>query len=220
MRAGLFPYSDYVIGADTILHESEDFFSLIEAHNTRPLKLYVYNCDTDKCRDVTLTPDSAWGGEGSLGCGIGYGYLHRIPHNVARSGDVNTSAQSAAAASVEKPKKTIAAVLGIDEQGSEGATINPSNVAQTSNVLTSNTATSTSGLFGQGMQPVLPISSSSEITVSNASSINQGLSGPPRLPQPTPAMSSQPQTITTPLSIPGRLSFILSARIMQTIFHN
>jgi len=26
-----------------------------------------------------LTPNSAWGGEGSLGCGIGYGYLHRIP---------------------------------------------------------------------------------------------------------------------------------------------
>ena len=28
---------------------------------------------------VVLTPNSAWGGEGSLGCGIGYGYLHRIP---------------------------------------------------------------------------------------------------------------------------------------------
>ena len=28
---------------------------------------------------VTLTPNGAWGGEGSLGCGIGYGYLHRIP---------------------------------------------------------------------------------------------------------------------------------------------
>ena len=26
-----------------------------------------------------LTPNSDWGGEGSLGCGIGYGYLHRIP---------------------------------------------------------------------------------------------------------------------------------------------
>lgn len=26
-----------------------------------------------------LTPNSEWGGEGSLGCGIGYGYLHRIP---------------------------------------------------------------------------------------------------------------------------------------------
>lgn len=28
---------------------------------------------------VLLTPNSGWGGEGSLGCGIGFGYLHRIP---------------------------------------------------------------------------------------------------------------------------------------------
>lgn len=28
---------------------------------------------------VTLTPNSAWGGEGCIGCDIGYGYLHRIP---------------------------------------------------------------------------------------------------------------------------------------------
>ena len=28
---------------------------------------------------LSLTPDSDWGGEGSLGCGIGYGYLHRLP---------------------------------------------------------------------------------------------------------------------------------------------
>ncbi len=28
---------------------------------------------------MLLTPNSEWGGEGSLGCGIGYGYLHRIP---------------------------------------------------------------------------------------------------------------------------------------------
>ncbi len=33
----------------------------------------------DAVREVLLTPNSAWGGEGSLGCGIGYGYLHRIP---------------------------------------------------------------------------------------------------------------------------------------------
>ena len=24
-------------------------------------------------------PNGAWGGEGSIGAGIGYGYLHRIP---------------------------------------------------------------------------------------------------------------------------------------------
>ena len=26
-----------------------------------------------------MTPNSDWGGEGCIGCGIGYGYLHRIP---------------------------------------------------------------------------------------------------------------------------------------------
>uniref|UniRef100_A0ABM5ES76 Golgi reassembly-stacking protein 2 n=1 Tax=Pogona vitticeps TaxID=103695 RepID=A0ABM5ES76_9SAUR len=77
--AGLRPYSDYIIGADTVMNESEDLFSLIETHESKPLKLYVYNTDTDNCREVVITPNSAWGGEGSLGCGIGYGYLHRIP---------------------------------------------------------------------------------------------------------------------------------------------
>jgi len=77
--AGLRSDSDFIIGADSVLHESEDLFSLIEAHEGRPLKLYVYNTETDHCREVTITPNGAWGGEGSLGCGIGYGYLHRIP---------------------------------------------------------------------------------------------------------------------------------------------
>ncbi|XP_012597620.1 Golgi reassembly-stacking protein 1 isoform X2 [Microcebus murinus] len=77
--AGLQPYADYVIGADQLLQESEDFFSLIESHEGRPLKLMIYNTETDSCREVTLTPNAAWGGDGSLGCGIGYGYLHRIP---------------------------------------------------------------------------------------------------------------------------------------------
>lgn len=61
------------------LFQSEDLFTLIESHEGKPLKLYVYNVDDDGCREVTITPNGAWGGEGSLGCGIGYGYLHRIP---------------------------------------------------------------------------------------------------------------------------------------------
>ncbi|KAM9680610.1 Golgi reassembly-stacking protein 1 isoform 2-T2 [Dama dama] len=77
--AGLHPYTDYVVGSDQILQESEDFFSLIESHEGKPLKLMVYNSESDSCREVTVTPNAAWGGEGSLGCGIGYGYLHRIP---------------------------------------------------------------------------------------------------------------------------------------------
>ncbi|XP_071347464.1 Golgi reassembly-stacking protein 1a [Trachinotus anak] len=79
--AGLQPHCDYIVGADQVLQDSEDFFSLIEAHEGKPLKLLVYNTLTDGCREVVVTPNGAWGGEGSLGCGIGYGYLHRIPAN-------------------------------------------------------------------------------------------------------------------------------------------
>ncbi|XP_034985804.1 Golgi reassembly-stacking protein 1 isoform X1 [Zootoca vivipara] len=77
--AGLKPHTDYIVGSDQILQESEDFFSLIETHEGKPLKLMVYNTEADSCREVFVTPNGAWGGEGSLGCGIGYGYLHRIP---------------------------------------------------------------------------------------------------------------------------------------------
>uniref|UniRef100_UPI0037E94552 Golgi reassembly-stacking protein 1-like n=1 Tax=Semicossyphus pulcher TaxID=241346 RepID=UPI0037E94552 len=77
--AGLLPHDDYIVGADQVMQDSEDFFSLIEAHEGKPLKLLVYNTQTDGCREVVVTPNGAWGGEGSLGCGIGYGYLHRIP---------------------------------------------------------------------------------------------------------------------------------------------
>lgn len=77
--AGLRSFTDYIIGADSVLHESEDLYALVENHEGRSLKLYVYNSVEDACREVTITPNSNWGGEGSLGCGIGYGYLHRIP---------------------------------------------------------------------------------------------------------------------------------------------
>lgn len=77
--AGLRPHTDYIIGADTVLHDTEDFFNLIGQHEGKALKLYVYNSETDGCREVTITPNGGWGGEGSIGCGIGYGYLHRIP---------------------------------------------------------------------------------------------------------------------------------------------
>ncbi len=49
------------------------------------MKLYVYNSDNDSTREINLTPNIGWGGEGSLGCGIGYGYLHRIPFRTSNS---------------------------------------------------------------------------------------------------------------------------------------
>ncbi|KAK9503560.1 hypothetical protein O3M35_010093 [Rhynocoris fuscipes] len=135
--AGLKPFSDYIIGADSVLHESEDLFTLIEAHEGRCLKLYVYNIDQDCCREVTITPNSNWPGEGSLGCGIGYGYLHRIPirhidpeskpllsgsENSAHQGVPKENAPQSAVAStpaqekpVEKPLEDKMANLSIDK---------------------------------------------------------------------------------------------------------
>ncbi|XP_058462322.1 Golgi reassembly-stacking protein 2 [Malaya genurostris] len=99
-EAGLIPFTDYIIGADSILHESEDLFTLIASHEGRPLKMYVYNIDKDACREVTITPNTKWGGEGSLGCGIGYGYLHRIPIRMMPTDSTTTSALSQTMTSV------------------------------------------------------------------------------------------------------------------------
>ncbi|CAD6193532.1 unnamed protein product [Caenorhabditis auriculariae] len=83
--AGLVADTDYILGAESVLHQADDLIALVQANEGKPLKLYVYNVDTDVVREVSLTPNSAWGGEGCLGCDIGYGYLHRIPISVDRS---------------------------------------------------------------------------------------------------------------------------------------
>lgn len=77
--AGLRPFTDYIIGTETSMTDMNDFFMLIERRHGMPTKFYVYNSETDTTREVILTPNIKWGGEEYLGCGIGYGYLHRIP---------------------------------------------------------------------------------------------------------------------------------------------
>lgn len=78
--AGLLPYSDYVIGSpESILRGEAALGELIEAFIDQPLRLFVYNHEYDATRLVTLTPARNWGGEGALGCVLGYGALHRVP---------------------------------------------------------------------------------------------------------------------------------------------
>jgi len=48
-------------------------------HLNRPLRLFVYNHEYNVTRPVTITPSRGWGGEGALGCVLGFGALHRIP---------------------------------------------------------------------------------------------------------------------------------------------
>ncbi|KAH7727522.1 Protein Y42H9AR.1 [Aphelenchoides avenae] len=91
--AGLQANTDYVLGAESVLQQADDLIALVQANIGKPVKLYVYNVDTDSVREVSLTPNSNWGGEGCLGCDIGYGYLHRIPVSVDRSKPSNNSVQ-------------------------------------------------------------------------------------------------------------------------------
>ncbi|CDZ98340.1 Golgi reassembly stacking protein GRASP65, contains PDZ domain [Phaffia rhodozyma] len=78
--AGLVPYGDWIIGwAGGVLQDENDFYDVVEGHVDMPLRLFVYSADFDTLREVVLVPNRQWGGEGLLGCGVGYGLLHRIP---------------------------------------------------------------------------------------------------------------------------------------------
>jgi hypothetical protein len=78
--AGFLPYSDYVIGSpEGVLRGDGGLGELVEEFMNRPLRLYVYNSEYDVTRMITITPAKNWGGEGALGCVLGYGALHRIP---------------------------------------------------------------------------------------------------------------------------------------------
>ncbi|KAF9282169.1 Golgi reassembly-stacking protein 2 [Mortierella alpina] len=79
-QAGLCAHSDYVIGTPLgIMRGEGDLYDLIEDYIGDPLPLHVYNVDRNQVREVVIVPSEEWGGEGLLGCDVGYGYLHRLP---------------------------------------------------------------------------------------------------------------------------------------------
>ena len=79
-QACLFPFSDWILGSpEGALHGEGGLGELVEDHLGRPLRLWVYNNEYNVTREVTLTPSRDWGGEGAVGCVLGYGALHRLP---------------------------------------------------------------------------------------------------------------------------------------------
>ncbi|KAG0286988.1 hypothetical protein BGZ97_007234 [Linnemannia gamsii] len=68
-KAGLCAHSDYVIGTPYgIMRGEGDLYDLVEDNIGEPLRLHI-----------VIIPNEEWGGEGLLGCDVGYGYLHRLP---------------------------------------------------------------------------------------------------------------------------------------------
>ncbi|KAI1323229.1 GRASP55/65 PDZ-like domain-containing protein [Xylariaceae sp. FL0255] len=78
--AGLLPYSDYILGTpDATLYGESGLGELVDDYIGRPLKLWVYNNEYNVTREVEIVPSRDWGGEGALGCVLGFGALHRLP---------------------------------------------------------------------------------------------------------------------------------------------
>lgn len=79
-QGGLLPFSDYILGSpEGSLRGEGALGELVEDHIGRPLRLFVYNNEYNVTREVTIHPSRDWGGEGALGCVLGYGALHRLP---------------------------------------------------------------------------------------------------------------------------------------------
>uniref|UniRef100_A0A8D0H5U2 Golgi reassembly stacking protein 2 n=1 Tax=Sphenodon punctatus TaxID=8508 RepID=A0A8D0H5U2_SPHPU len=184
--AGLRPHSDYIIGADTVMNESEDLFSLIETHEAKPLKLYVYNTDTDNCREVVITPNSSWGGDGSLGCGIGYGYLHRIPTRPFEEGKKISIPGQLPSAPISPLKDGFTELSSVTPQ----PTLPPGTTGieqGLSGLSISSTPTTVSNVLNTGVPtaPLLPPQVSQ--CLSSVPSVNPATTLPGLMPMPLPA---------------------------------
>lgn len=74
------PYGDYIVGTpEGSVHGEAGLGELVEDYLSRTLRLYVYNHEYTVTRLVTITPSRSWGGNGALGCVLGFGALHRLP---------------------------------------------------------------------------------------------------------------------------------------------
>lgn len=73
--AGLVPFFDFiqiVDGNDIAARESHFFREYLTQSTGKMIKLEVYNSKTQGTREVFLTPNSTWGGQGLLGCSINW----------------------------------------------------------------------------------------------------------------------------------------------------
>ena len=57
----------------------EEFAKYIEVNEGALIRLHVYNVDHEAVREVSLTPNKNWGGDGLLCCDVSFGYFNKIP---------------------------------------------------------------------------------------------------------------------------------------------
>eukprot|EP00475_Leptophrys_vorax_P034405 TRINITY_DN5546_c0_g1_i2.p1 TRINITY_DN5546_c0_g1~~TRINITY_DN5546_c0_g1_i2.p1 ORF type:complete len:169 (+),score=51.85 TRINITY_DN5546_c0_g1_i2:465-971(+) len=104
-EAGLESFEDYLLGTDEVVFRNFAAFASVfpedddgsekkktaeddvkekktvaeEKRNEEALTIFVFHHRTAKLRVVRLFPNPKWGGNGSLGCDVGYGTAHQMP---------------------------------------------------------------------------------------------------------------------------------------------
>uniref|UniRef100_A0A7S3PNA2 PDZ GRASP-type domain-containing protein n=1 Tax=Aplanochytrium stocchinoi TaxID=215587 RepID=A0A7S3PNA2_9STRA len=93
-KAGLDPYNDYILGTPHyVMRDSDDLNELVSENMDTMIELFVYSQTNDEVRRVEIIPSLQWfdsnanpvTSKGSLGCGVGHGYLHRLPTKTLHS---------------------------------------------------------------------------------------------------------------------------------------
>lgn len=108
--AGLIPDEDYIIGCqDGLLATGGETLlqDIVRSRANHDLLLYVYNMAHDCVRPLTVHI----GGDGRLGCNVGYGFLHRIPTVVSQREDSETQQKTPYASSPEIPPPSSSAFV-------------------------------------------------------------------------------------------------------------
>ncbi|KAK5829433.1 GRASP55/65 PDZ-like domain-containing protein [Linnemannia elongata] len=153
MEAGLCAHADYVIGTPLgIMRGERDLYDLVEDYIADELPLHVYNANTNEVREVIIIPREDWGGQGLLGCDVGFGYLHRLPkhdpspHQTNGSGDVKEKAHPALA-HTEKTVYQETSTFHEKQQLESSADNTPTNESTPGDPITENSAHHHRGVY-------------------------------------------------------------------------
>ena len=65
----------------TFFKDISQFASYVNSfeYNQQKIMLQMYSLETEQIKEVGVTPNSDWGGQGMLGADVVQGYLHTIP---------------------------------------------------------------------------------------------------------------------------------------------
>lgn len=190
--AGVIPHTDYIIGSPHMtLRSEDDFYTLVEESLGKPLRLYLYNTEWDSCREVIIIPNHEWGGQGSLGCDVGYGLLHRIPRRQPKvtSSYENNPAEHESSSS-QMYSNTIFSTP--DYQPSDAISNNTTHFEEVSTVTTPDEANSSSAIAPA------PVIAAAQLNTPVHSEVEKTV-----LPTDTPATPSTKTQINNPKKEPS-----------------